>query len=186
MSKFLINIEDIIFAAAKELFYEKGYDQVNMKEIASRADMAVGTLYNYFSNKNELYFSVLEKSWQETFEKIDILLNQNIDEKRKLKSSINLMYEEILDRKCMGMQIRKSKDLKDEESLIVFEKKIIKGIKKIFKNIEIKKQFKNDKNILEKIIYMLLINITMLIEYYSEYKEENIDYLYNAVVGFLE
>lgn len=42
MPKLLFNIENRIFLSAKELFYEKGYEQVNMKEIAQRADMAVG------------------------------------------------------------------------------------------------------------------------------------------------
>lgn len=186
MSKLILNIEDRIFLSAKELFYEKGYEEVNMKQISKRADIAVGTLYNYFPNKNELYFSVLENSWNSTFEKLHELLGKDIGEKEKLKSSITLIYEEILDRKCMGIQVRKAKDLKEDKSIEKIEKKIQENIKKIFENIKIKKEFKDDKNILDKVVYTLLINLTMLIDYYPEEKTRNIEFLYSGIVGFFQ
>ncbi len=186
MPKLIFNIEDKIFLSAKELFYEKGYEHVNMKEISNRADIAVGTLYNYFSNKNELYISVLENSWNDTFEKLDEILSKNIDGKIKLKSSLTLIYEEILDRRCMGIQVRKEKELKGNKSMENIERKIKNNIKEIFKSIKIKKQFKDDENILDKIVYTLLINITMLIDYYPEDKTSNIEYIYSGIVGFFE
>lgn len=186
MPKILVNIEDRIFVSAKELFYEKGYDQVNMKDISQRADIAVGTLYNYFSNKNELYFRVLENSWNDTFRKLDNLLEKDIDDKTKLKCSIKLIYEEVLDRRCMGVQVRKTKDLKNEQCIVALEKEIKLNLKKIFKDVKIKEQFKDDKNILAKIVYTLLISLPMLIDYYPEDKENNIDYLYNIILGFIK
>lgn len=186
MPKIILNIEDRIFLSAKELFYEKGYEHVNMKEIAKRADMAVGTLYNYFANKNELYFSVLEKSWNDTFEKLDLLQGRNVDEKEKLRSSIALIYDEVFDRRCMGIQVRKIKDLKGASALKNIEQKILINIKAIFANCKIKKEFVDDENMLEKIVYSLLINLTMLVDYYPEDKTKNIAYLYNGVVGFIE
>jgi hypothetical protein len=35
--------------------------------------------------------------------------------------------------------------------------------KAIFKNIKIKKQFENDEHMLEKLVYSLLINLTMVV-----------------------
>ena len=184
MPKIILNIEDRIFLSAKELFYEKGYEHVNMKAIAKRADMAVGTLYNYFSNKNELYFSVLEKSWNGTFEKLDTLQHKDIDEKEKLRLSIALIYEEIVDRKCMGIQVRKIKDLKGDASINEIEQKIVGIIKTVVMNSKIREQFSDDENILDKIVYSLLINLTMLVDYYPEEKSRNIEYLYRGLVGF--
>ena len=52
-----------IFAAALELFSEKGYHNVSMREIAEKAEFAVGTLYKSFRNKEDLYKALmLEKS----------------------------------------------------------------------------------------------------------------------------
>jgi AcrR family transcriptional regulator len=44
-----------ILAAALELFSVKGYHNVSMHEIASKAEFAIGTLYKFFPNKEELY-----------------------------------------------------------------------------------------------------------------------------------
>lgn len=181
-----MNIEEIIFKFAKELFYEKGYEQVSMKDISERSGIAVGTLYNYYSNKKELYFSVLEKSWEDTFEKLNFILEEDIDEKKRLKNAIKTIYCEILDRKCMGIQVRKTKNLKGEKAIIDLEKKIKLNLKQIFKNIEIKEEFQGDSNILGKIVYTLLINTTMLMDYYPNDRDENIEYLYSTIAAFIK
>ncbi|RKY17435.1 MAG: TetR/AcrR family transcriptional regulator [Planctomycetota bacterium] len=52
-----------ILAAALELFSEKGYHNVSMREIAEKAEFAVGTLYKFFRNKEDLYKALmLEKA----------------------------------------------------------------------------------------------------------------------------
>ncbi|OGP64776.1 MAG: TetR family transcriptional regulator [Deltaproteobacteria bacterium RBG_13_53_10] len=46
-----------------ELFSEKGYHNVSMNEIARKSEFAIGTLYKFFKNKEDLYRAlVLEKS----------------------------------------------------------------------------------------------------------------------------
>ena len=42
------------------LFGEKGYHTVSMHDIAEKAGVAVGTLYNFFSSKEELYNALME------------------------------------------------------------------------------------------------------------------------------
>ncbi len=186
MPKLMLNIEERIFLSAKELFNEKGYEQVNMKDISNRASIAVGTLYNYFSNKNDLYLSVLENSWNLTFKKLDKILDKDIDEKEKLETSVSLIYDEILYRRCMGIQVRKVKGLKADKSIENIERKIKKNIKMIFIDIKIKKQFEDDQNLLDKLVYTLLINLTMLIDLYPEDKEKNIEYLLKGLVVYFE
>lgn len=41
--------------AALSLFSEKGYHNVSMHEIAEKAEFAIGTLYKFFRNKEDLY-----------------------------------------------------------------------------------------------------------------------------------
>lgn len=48
--------------AALDLFSEKGYHNVSMHEIAAKAEFAIGTLYKFFQNKEDLYKAlVLER-----------------------------------------------------------------------------------------------------------------------------
>lgn len=50
---------ETIINAAKELFYEKGYQSTTMVDIAAAAELSKGTLYLYFSGKDELYVTII-------------------------------------------------------------------------------------------------------------------------------
>lgn len=63
---------------------------------------------------------------------------------------------------------------------------LINNLKKIFDGIKIKEEFKNDDNLVEKLIYTLVINIPMLIKVYNEDKELNIDYIYNIAKTYID
>ncbi|NLY64075.1 MAG: TetR/AcrR family transcriptional regulator [Alcaligenaceae bacterium] len=49
-----------LIRAASAVMSEKGIDAATMQEIAERADVATGTVYNYFKSKDELAIAVLE------------------------------------------------------------------------------------------------------------------------------
>jgi AcrR family transcriptional regulator len=57
---------DELLAAALELFSQKGYHNVSMQDIAQKAEFAVGTLYKFFRDKEDLY-KVLIKTKAEEF-----------------------------------------------------------------------------------------------------------------------
>lgn len=45
--------------AAFELFMEQGYHATSMRQIADKADLALGGIYNHFSNKEEIFRAIL-------------------------------------------------------------------------------------------------------------------------------
>jgi AcrR family transcriptional regulator len=51
---------DALIAAARAIMTEKGVEAATMLEIADRADVGAGTVYNYFKSKDELAIAVLE------------------------------------------------------------------------------------------------------------------------------
>lgn len=52
-----------MLAAALDLFSVKGYHNVSMHEIAGKAEFAIGTLYKFFKNKEDLYKAlIMEKA----------------------------------------------------------------------------------------------------------------------------
>jgi TetR/AcrR family transcriptional repressor of mexJK operon len=50
----------LIIAAAREAFLEKGYDGVSMDEVANRAGVAKQTVYARFASKDALFLAVVE------------------------------------------------------------------------------------------------------------------------------
>ena len=54
-----------MLAAALDLFSLKGYHNVSMAEIASKAEFAIGTLYKFFQNKEDLYKALVLKLCEE-------------------------------------------------------------------------------------------------------------------------
>ncbi len=61
---------DLIIAAAEKVFYEKGFAKAQISEIARRANVADGTIYEYFKNKEALLLSIPEKRFHEHMEKL--------------------------------------------------------------------------------------------------------------------
>jgi TetR/AcrR family transcriptional regulator, cholesterol catabolism regulator len=57
-----------ILDAATELATEGGWDAVQMREVAERAEVALGTLYRYFPSKVHLLVSVLGRTFTELHE----------------------------------------------------------------------------------------------------------------------
>lgn len=67
--------KDMIFRAAHELFAQKGYKETNIPEITNLAGVGVGTFYNYYASKDEIFFEVFarenEKTKKEMMSSID-------------------------------------------------------------------------------------------------------------------
>ncbi len=63
-----------ILASAIALFIEKGYQNTKIIDIAEAAGVGKGTVYEYFSGKEELLLMVLENVVSKDFEKVDALI----------------------------------------------------------------------------------------------------------------
>ncbi|MGA7312397.1 MAG: TetR/AcrR family transcriptional regulator [Silvibacterium sp.] len=59
-----------ILAAAQELFDQRGIDRVTMAEIVSAAGIRASTLYEYFSNKDELVWALVEEFMTQGSERV--------------------------------------------------------------------------------------------------------------------
>src|SRR2546423_1981197 len=60
-----------ILDATLALASRGGYDAVQMRTVAERADVALGTLYRYFPSKIHLLVSALVQEFERTQEKLD-------------------------------------------------------------------------------------------------------------------
>jgi len=71
---------DELLAAAMELFSEKGYHNVPMHEIAQKAEFAVGTLYKFFRDKEDLYKTLIKGKAEEFHATLEEVLKRSESE----------------------------------------------------------------------------------------------------------
>ncbi len=59
-------LRDTLLNLARNIADTQGIDAVNIRAIAQRAGIATGTMYNYFSNKEEILLALTEEYWKQT------------------------------------------------------------------------------------------------------------------------
>lgn len=82
------NKSDLIMKAALEIFAGKNFKDVTISEIAERAGVAVGTVYEYFNNKEDLYFSIPQKTSEQFNEQLKLHLEGLHSSVEKLRKFI--------------------------------------------------------------------------------------------------
>ncbi|MFJ8816579.1 TetR/AcrR family transcriptional regulator [Amycolatopsis thermoflava] len=60
------NRDDVVLATAIAVMAERGYSATSVQEVADRVGVLKGSLYHYFSSKEELLFRIVESSHLET------------------------------------------------------------------------------------------------------------------------
>ena len=82
-----------MLAAALWLFSEKGYHNVSMNEIAGKAEFALGTLYKFFKNKEDLYKALILEQAHIFHEALMKAIEENGDEIEKLRNYVKVKGE---------------------------------------------------------------------------------------------
>ncbi|MBN2032848.1 MAG: TetR/AcrR family transcriptional regulator [Deltaproteobacteria bacterium] len=77
-----------MLAAALELFSEKGYHNVSMHDIAQKAEFAIGTLYKFFRNKEDLYKALVLEQADRFHEALTNAMKEPDDEIEKLRNYV--------------------------------------------------------------------------------------------------
>lgn len=68
----VVTSREEILKEARNLVRKKGTGSVNIRTLASRCSVSVGTVYNYFSSKSELTLAVVESIWSDIFHEEDV------------------------------------------------------------------------------------------------------------------
>jgi AcrR family transcriptional regulator len=77
-----------MLAAGLKLFSEKGYHNVSMNEIAQKAEFAIGTLYKFFRNKEDLYKALILEKCDEIHDAVMKAIDTPDDEIEKLRNYV--------------------------------------------------------------------------------------------------
>jgi TetR/AcrR family transcriptional regulator len=82
-----------ILATALDLFARKGYHSVSMHEIAAQAEFAIGTLYKFFQNKEDLYKALVLEQCDRFEDALVLAIEQPDDEVEKLRNYVRTKTE---------------------------------------------------------------------------------------------
>lgn len=74
-----------ILVSAIKVFSQKGFAKTTMSDVANRAKVGVGTLYNYFQNKDDLLLQCMKKTINDEIELIRIASEKITDPFEKLR-----------------------------------------------------------------------------------------------------
>jgi AcrR family transcriptional regulator len=83
----------LVLDAAEEVFGESSYADASVEEIAHRAEISVGTLYNLFHSKEDIYRAVVSRAQSNFFEQIQARVSEARGPREQVHALITYFFE---------------------------------------------------------------------------------------------
>ena len=179
MPKIIDNIELKIFNAVVQLIRKHGYSAISMRMIAKESGIAVGTLYNYYSDKEELTTTVVYLSWRETLRNLEVILDKEEESRKKLHLFLERLYEEISQRRGIGSELMKH-DLYKDEKFLEIQAEYTRIFRRLLKDLEEEEGKTFEEDFIKRIQKNLMLITINLVNEFIEEDQENMDYLKNV------
>lgn len=143
---FIMNKEEILYKC-KEYLLEKGFENMDIRSLTKVCGLSIGSFYNLFKSKENLFCEIFLSDWNETINKIEELIK---DKPFELKIKISLKnFREFFNRYRTSFKtIIEAFILKGKRPIDIFEKSKLSDF--IKRNFEIEDEYITD----------LLINLT--------------------------
>ena len=139
-----------ILDAALHLFSEYGFHNVSMQQVADRSEFSIGTLYNFFDNKEHLYSTLLDELSEKFHHAVTSAIDTGSDETEMLRNFVTakaeIFYENmeivrLYFRETSGVRFNLKTGL-DEEIRIRYAE-FMRKLTMVFANGIKKKRFNN-------------------------------------------
>ncbi len=91
MPKIIENLPQKLIAEDRRLAEEDGYQAVTVRAVATGCGVGVGTVYNYFSSKDDLLAAYLLEQWQDSVVRFTAVAETSDDPRTVLMA----MYQEM-------------------------------------------------------------------------------------------
>jgi AcrR family transcriptional regulator len=82
------NTRKALIDVARTLFAKYGKSNVTMNDIAEKSQKGRRTLYTYFANKDEIYYTIIESELEYILQVVRVVQNSAVDPEKKLTSHI--------------------------------------------------------------------------------------------------
>lgn len=88
-------MKKVIYEAAIAVLNEHGFDGLKMDRVAKAAEVATGTLYNYFKDKNELLLNVIDSKFEPMHQEFLEVINSGMSPTEKLETFVHRFLNSI-------------------------------------------------------------------------------------------
>jgi TetR/AcrR family fatty acid metabolism transcriptional regulator len=132
--------------AAVEVISKKGFFNTRMQDIADKAGLAVGTIYNYFSGKDELLKYIFETEMKRRIEFMSELREKELPTKDLLLKFLIKHFSVLIDNPHLGRVLVREKDFSKGETDGEIKKlmnSMIKVLEELFETALKKGEIKN-------------------------------------------
>jgi AcrR family transcriptional regulator len=90
-----------ILDAAEVVFTERGFAGARMADIAAAAELAIGTLYNYFANREEILRSLAELRGEELFARLEAVFDTPKPPRERLEALVHALFAFLEEHRAM-------------------------------------------------------------------------------------
>lgn len=90
-----IRNREAILVAAHELFVEQGYESVSIRDIIARTGLGLGTFYNHFKDKEEVFRLLLDKHAAEVISRLNSVRHEAKSFAELLEKHFETFFHEI-------------------------------------------------------------------------------------------
>lgn len=77
--------------AAIELLYERGFEGMNLRELSRAVGLQAGSLYNYFSSKDDLLFRLISELMDDLIAELESAIAKDDDPLEQLKRIVEIL-----------------------------------------------------------------------------------------------
>ena len=71
MPKVLTNVKDDICRVSRQMLAEEGYEKFSIRTVAGKCGIGMGTIYNYYSSKDEIIKETVMNDWEIMLRRMD-------------------------------------------------------------------------------------------------------------------
>lgn len=182
------DLKSKIFETAMALFCQYGYEEVEMRQIAANCNIAVGTLYNYYANKSQLYTDIFITGWGKTLDMLDDIASDELTSEEKTDRYLTALYDNIIrHRGLMDVIIKSGRcEIHKSPEITEFKKALMSKINMLLGDLPKAEGLTEDGNVGDKIGLITIISTVVLAESFPDDQEKNIRCLKTMIKGFIK
>lgn len=157
-------LKQTLLQCAGKIECEEGVDAINMRRLASEANVAVGTVYNYFESKQEVLLALTEAYWEDALKQ----MRQSVTAERfseQIAQIVSFLREKMNDCAQILMQSLRSDPESGKIRMAEMQNVLLCAlIERLDKDSSIREDVWNEQFTKEAFAEFTLANLTQLMQ----------------------